>query len=289
MGIKTILAPLNGLASTSPALEFALRLARRFDAHVEACHVARDPREGVAFLGEGMTGSMIEEIMAIAEREGKERAARARAMFEETCARLEAPLLDPGTPPEAGFSASCVTVTGREEEHVARRGRLADLIVIDRPDQGEEASRSSTLEAALRETGRPVAVVPPETREALCRCVAIAWNGTIEAGRAIAAALPLLAGADRILVLSVGEEGKPGSAARDVVEYLAWHGIEAAAETLDAGPRSVGASLLDAATAAGADLLVMGAYTRSRLHRLIFGNVTGAVLKGAEIPVVMVH
>ncbi len=66
MGIKTILAPVNGLASTSPALEFALRLARRFEAHVEACHVALDPRDGIAFLGEGMTGAMIEEIMAIA-------------------------------------------------------------------------------------------------------------------------------------------------------------------------------------------------------------------------------
>ena len=289
MSIKTILAPVNGLASSSPALEFGLRLTRRLEAHLEVCHVALDPRDSVAFLGEGMTGAMIEEIMAITEREAKERGSRARTLFDETCTRFEVPVVEVGEAPSEGYSAAFVTMTGREEGHVALRGRLADLIIINRPAQGEDVSQSGTLEAALRETGRPVAVVPPQPPAELCRRVAIAWNGTVEAGRAIAAALSLLAGADRILVLSVGEEGKPGSAARDVVEYLAWHGIEAAAETLEASPRSVAGVLLEAAAAASTDLLVMGAYTRSRLHRLIFGGVTREVLEGAEIPVVMAH
>ena len=168
------------------------------------------------------------------------------------------------------------------------------------------STREETAQAAAEKFGVPnwftdhremlsmegldaVAVVPPRPPAELCRRVAIAWNGTVEAGRAIAAALSLLAGAARILVLSVGEEGKPGSAARDVVEYLAWHGIEAAAETLEASPRSVAGVLLEAASAASTDLLVMGAYTRSRLHRLIFGGVTREVLEGAEIPVLMAH
>ena len=289
MSIKTILVPVNGFDATSPALEFGLRLARRLDAHVEVYHVALDPRDNVAFLGEGMTGGLVEEIMTVTEREAKERSDRARALFEAACARADVPVLEPGGLSERGFSAACVTVTGREEEHVALRGRLVDLIVVNRPVHGDDVRPSTTLEAALRGTGRPVLVVPPESSAELGGCVAVAWNGSLEAGRAIVAALPLLSVATRVRVFSIGEEGKPGGAAQEVVEYLAWHGISAAAETLAASPRSVGSSLLGASAAAQANLLVMGAYTHSRLHRLIFGGVTREVLEGAEIPVLMAH
>jgi len=289
MSIKTILVPLNGLGSTSPALEVGLRVARRLEAHVEVLHVALDPRDSVAFLGEGMTGAMIEEIMTVTEREAKERGERARALFEEVRARHEAPLVEGAAGAKAGYSAAFVVTTGREEEQVAFRGRLADLIVVGRPLADEEAPPPTTLEAALRETGRLVLVVPPEPPAEFGSCAAIAWNGSVEAGRAIAAALPLLASADRVRVFSVGEDGLLGGAAEDVVRYLAWHGIEAAGETLEASPRSVGTSLLGASSAAGADFLVMGAYTRSRLRRLIFGGATREVLEGAEILVLMAH
>ena len=281
--------PVNGLASTSPALELGLKVARRTGAHVVACHVALDPRDSVAFLGEGMTGGMVEEIMTIAEAEAKERSSRALTLFEEVRERFDVPVVEPGAPPVDGCSSAYVTVTGREEEHIALRGRLADLIVINRPVQGGDGPPSAILEVVLRETGRPVLVAPPRTPAVFGRSVAIAWNGSLEAGRAIVACLPLLADANRVLVFSVGEEDKPGGAAQDVVDYLAWHGVAAAAETLAASPRSVGSSLLGASAAAGADLLVMGAYTQSRLHRLIFGGVTREVLKGAQIPVLMAH
>ncbi len=293
MSIKTILVPVNGVGETSPALEVGLGLARRLEAHLEVLHVALDPRDSVAFLGEGMTGAMIEEIMTVTEREAKERGARASALFEELCARHEVPIVEGGARPEAGYSAAYLATTGREEEQVALRGRLADLIVISRPVADDQGPPTTTLEAALRETGRLVLVVPPEPPPGppmeIGTCVAIAWNGSVEAGRAITAALPLIAAANRVLVYSVGEDGLPGGTAEEVVRYLAWHGVEAAGETLEASPRSVGTSLLGATVAAGADLLVMGAYTRSRVRRLIFGGVTREVLEGADIPLLMAH
>ncbi len=293
MSIKTILVPVNGVGETSPALEVGLGLARRLAAHLEVLHVALDPRDSVAFLGEGMTGAMIEEIMTVTEREATERGARASALFEELCARHQAPITQGDVRPGAGYSAAYLATTGREEEQVALRGRLADLIVVSRPVAHHQAPPPTTLEAALRETGRLVLVVPPEPPPGPPReigtCVAIAWNGSVEAGRAITAALPLIAGANRVLVYSVGEDGMPGGTAEEVVRYLAWHGVEAAGETLEASPRSVGASLLGATAAAGADLLVMGAYTRSRVRRLIFGGVTREVLEGADIPLLMAH
>lgn len=288
MSVRTILVPVTGLAGSSSALEAGLRLGRRLGAHVEAVHVALDPRESVAFLGEGMTGAMIEEIMAATEREAGQRGARARALFDELSRALEPPIVEAGAAVE-GFSAAYVSLTGREEEHIALSGRLADLIVLDQPAKGEEAPPPVTLQAALRETGRPVLVVPPGSGALGEQCAAIAWNGSIEAGRAIAAALPILAVAGRVEVFSIGEEGKWGGKIEDVLAYLAWHGVTASGQALDAGPRTVGISLLNAANSAGAELLVMGAYTHSRLHRLIFGGVTREVLSSAKIPVLMAH
>jgi nucleotide-binding universal stress UspA family protein len=284
-----ILVPVTGLAETSPALEVGLRLARRLGAHVEVCHVSLDPRESVAFLGEGMTGAMIEEIMALTEREAEQRSARARALFDKLSRELELPIIEPGAAATGAFSASYVTLTGWEEEHVALRGRLADLIVLDQPAEGEEAPPPVTLEAALRETARPVLVVPSGFQELGQGIAAIAWNGSVEASRAIAASLPVLSTAAGVVVFSIGEEGKWGGEVDDVVAYLAWHGASARGELLDAGPRSVGTSLLTAAEAAGADLLVMGAYTHSRLHRLICGGAPREVLSSTKVPVLMAH
>ena len=51
----------------------------------------------------------------------------------------------------------------------------------------------------------------------------------------------------------------------------------------------VGAALLQAARAAGADLLVMGGYGRSRLRELVLGGVTRHVLTHAQLPVLLAH
>jgi nucleotide-binding universal stress UspA family protein len=49
----------------------------------------------------------------------------------------------------------------------------------------------------------------------------------------------------------------------------------------------VGAGLLVAANEFGCDLLVMGAYSHSRLRQLILGGVTRHVLEHAKIPLLM--
>jgi nucleotide-binding universal stress UspA family protein len=267
----------------------ALALARPLEAHVEAFHVSVDPRDAVAFVGEGMTAAMIEQIMSAAEQESRQRSAQAQQRFEAACAAAGAPRL---VSPQAGvrFSAGFVLRSGREDELVAERGRLADLIVVPRPTDEGDGAPSLTLESCLRETGRPVLVVPPGVAaEQFGKRIAVGWNGSIEAGRAVAAGLPFLTTAERVVVLSVEEGTVFGATGADVVEYLAWHGIPASAEVLSSGPFGAGKALLAGITAAGSDMLVMGAYTRSHMRRLIFGGVTAEVLANTTIPVLMVH
>ncbi len=295
MTIKNILVPLSGAKRDSDAQEMVLRVAisaaLRHGAHVEALHVAADPRDAVVFVGEGMTSTMIEGIITAAEQEARERSTLVRELFARVTGDLNVPVSRPDAMP-CEFSATLTERIGREEEMVACRGRVSDMIVVARPSSDEEANAPLTLEAALRETGRPVVVVPPGTEGKFGGpiSVAIAWNGSVEASRAVAFALSYLAAAESVTVLSVDEGRATGPSGEELVTYLACHGIAATSRILkDAGGRGAGQALLAEVAAVGADMMVMGAYSRSRMRRLIFGGATSEVLNKTEIPILMVH
>ena len=95
--IKKILVPMGGVSERSRHLDAALGLARRFNAHVDALHAALDPRDSVAYLGDGMTGTMISQVMAAAEKESEERAAKAKKVFSDTCTELGVAVSDDPT------------------------------------------------------------------------------------------------------------------------------------------------------------------------------------------------
>lgn len=267
-------------------LPLAFSVARRFGAHLEVFHAGVDPREAIAFAGEGMTAAMIEQVMAAAEKEGNARGEIARALYERARGSSG-----------AGVSSSFVEKAGPEDELMAERGRLADLIVIRRPSVSDSgaAEISATVESCLRETGRPVLILPPDAASADFgrRCV-IAWNGSVEGGRAVKAAIPVLKTASEVLVLTadeaaIAEASGRNNAGADLCAYLELHGIRARAERLHTGRFGVGTSLISRAMAVEADLLIMGAYTRSHMRRLIFGGVTAEVLSKTTIPVLMTH
>ena len=71
--------------------------------------------------------------------------------------------------------------------------------------------------------------------------------------------------------------------------HLARNGVPAMARTLDPGSRGIGETVLEEARVFGADLLVKGAYTHSRLRQLIFGGATRHILTAAELPVLLAH
>lgn len=283
---KTILVPVGDADSATQALDTAFRLAADFAAHVTALHVRTDPTSAVPLMGEGMSGAMVEEMLTVAERQASERAAACRQVFDAACARHGIPL---ATAPCPGPSAEWLDHTGREEEEVARFGRLHDLVVMTRPVEGAESPSLLTLNAALMESGKPLLLAPPNPVASLGRHVAVAWNGSTEAGRAVACALPLLARAGSVTILSMAEDDRTVSApAGELAAFLAWHGITAQCKIVVAGSQA-GHALLDQCRAAGADLLVMGAYTHSRLRQLILGGVTRHVLGHAELPCLMSH
>ena len=285
---KVILVPVDGTEAARPAIEIAFLAARHFASHVVGFHVRADSKDAVPLLGEGMSGAMIEEIIDLAEQEANNRATAARQMFSDCCAAHDIPMDDVAPGPDR-VSAAWNETTGREDEAVARRGRLSDLIVAARPTTEAESPSSLTRNAAIFETGRPVLVAPPNTPADLARRIAIFWNGSAQAARAIAASVPFLTDntCETVTILSAEGEGASPSASSDLAAYLAWRGVAARTQGVTPEGRAVGEALL--AACADADLLVMGAYTHSRLRRLILGGVTKHVLAKATIPVLMGH
>lgn len=282
-GYKTILACLSD-AETAPAtLGLGLLIARQHDCHIEALHVRGDPAATVPLVGEGMSGAMVEEMLLMAERQETERAAVLHQQFDEACRLQKIDII--GQPP-AGLSAAWRDEMGREEEVIADIGRLSDMVVMARPLPDRDVPSVMSLNAALMESGRPLMLAPPTLPAGVGRSVAIFWNGSAEASRAVAASLPFLHRAERVAILSAREEN--AAAPGELASYLAWHGVHAGVHTFGAGSH-VGQALLDEAAAQGADLIVMGAYTHSRLRQLILGGVTRHVLHSANLPVLLSH
>jgi nucleotide-binding universal stress UspA family protein len=232
---------------------------------------------------------LIQQIMEATQRDASTRMIRARAAFDAW--RKGTGILLADTPDGDAPSVAWHEEMGPEDELVARRGRLSDLIVVPQPSGEGGVVPTVSFEAALLDTGRPVLAVPQKAG-ALARLdegpALIAWNGSIESSRAIWAALPFLSTARRVTILSVVEGGTAADAAQ-VRDYLGWHGVKAQMVVPAVKPAGVGAQILAEAEAQQAGLLVMGAYTRSRLRRMVFGGVTEHVLANAQLPVLMVH
>lgn len=176
---------------------------------------------------------------------------------------------------------------------VTELARYANLTVTGQaaPDAEEEFSGDDLIHELVLGSGRPVLVVPHAPLAAdFGHRIAIAWNGSREASRAVADAMPLLRHAERVAVLLAKSVERPGMA--DLIRgHLARNGIFADVQALEAGAsdHDAGAALLAEADAFEADLLVMGGYGRSRMRELVLGGATRHVLQHLPIPALMSH
>lgn len=289
MSIKKLLVPLDDEATGRVALLTAYQVAAGHDAHIEAYHVAADAKEAVPLLGEGMSGAMIEEMIDLADKDADERARSARQVFDEFCRDKNITVSELG-PSTTGVTASWNEAVGREDQLVAYRGRVADLIVVAKPPMDVERPVIVTLHSAVFESGKPVLLAPAKVCESLGKRVAIAWTGSAYAARAVTAAMPLLEKADKVVIYAVDTVNSPVRLpATDVSEQLSWHGVTTETHEMPGGTGTTGNAVLSQCQADDIDLLVMGAFTQSRMAQIVLGSVTRHVIQNTEIPVLMAH
>ena len=117
--------------------------------------------------------------------------------------------------------------------------------------------------------------------------ICLGWNGSAESASAVLAALPWLQRAQTIRILWSEEYQRRGPPVPDLEQYLAMHRLRADRAMFRPVNNVVGAGLLVGANEFDCDLLVMGAYSHSRLRQLILGGVTRYVLEHSNIPLLM--
>jgi nucleotide-binding universal stress UspA family protein len=275
--IKDIVVNLSVGAKRDVATDFAVSVAAAFEAHLAAVALVYEP-----VVPGSLFDSTIAGIVQAARAEAEQAAKAAAARFEDAVRRNglsgETRLLDSGL---AGAP-----------DLFARIARRFDLAIVAQAEPHATGPERSILEAALFESGRPILIVPyiQATPLKLDRVMAC-WDGSRNAARAIGDALPFLARAKTVEVLTVtGEGGKTGEVeGADIAHHLARHGLKVEVERQVAGDIDVASVILSRAADNGADLIVMGGYGHSRVREFVLGGATRGLLAAMTVPVLMSH
>jgi nucleotide-binding universal stress UspA family protein len=176
---------------------------------------------------------------------------------------------------------------GSAVPYLVQYARTADLVILGKA----ESNGRNIAHDVVFGGGVPVIVVPPVEHDGIGQRVAIAWNGSREAARAVKDALPILERAASVTILCVnqlaaGQNAQPGD---DLARALRSHGIDAAVDNVVRKGQSVGDAIVSRLSDIGADLLVMGAWGHSRLREFVLGGVTRRVLEQSPVPVLVSH
>jgi nucleotide-binding universal stress UspA family protein len=277
-GLKDILISLTekGKPNTSSALNYGLTLASACMAHVTA------QAASVLFeLPRSVTREVIIDIIATENR-------RLRNHAEMLAARAQQQA--------ASVGVACTINTPHVTYDVLREilvglARIHDLCVFDAAGSIVEIDRG-LIDSVLFESGRPILIVPPGRETFAAFRIIVAWDGSAQAARAVADALPLLKAAEVVEIVSVlGEKdisrSVPGA---ELAPHLLHHGVNVEVKSRSVIQNGdVAATLIDQAGISRADMIVMGGFVHSRLREWVMGGVTQSLLRKSPVPLFISH
>lgn len=282
MAIRSILVPSSEKLDLSANLEAARSIAQPLKAHIDVLRIAPSSSslKELSF-GPGFDASAAQAHLRSASR-------LAKREFEAWCDenRIGHRAVDHLL---GSTFARWIEIEAEVETAVAREGRLHDLIVISK-HAGSLSEFSRCFDAAVFSAGRPTFVAPKGTLEQPLRHVLIAWNGSLEAMHSVALSLDLIHQAERVSVLSLGTRESSESSAEDLASALRWHGVSADAVDANVEPQEQKPeALMGRAHDMEASLVIMGAFTHSRIRETLLGGFTEYLLSHAEMPVIFTH
>lgn len=283
--LARLLVPIWGEDMGENVLAHAAALAHRHKAHIVVAHCRARPEDMMPH-GIPLPAFVRDTILKQASQMADQEESSLRDRLHSFAMTLD--LHEADRPDGSRASVQFIEEFGRLPDIIKHNGRLADLIVVSKPDRDRNLGQNA-LKSGLFQTGRPVLMCPPgtEVETGFCGHVTVGWNGSIEASRAVALTLDLVGAAQKVTVLAAGA-GKPhGASPEDLLDYYRLRGITAGLVRFDA--RNPGLALLEKTAELGAGLLVMGAYGQSHERETLFGGNTQSVVDKAEIPVVLAH
>lgn len=271
--MTTILVHMDHDEQRTARLAAAVRLAVAHGAHLAAVYTLQPASLPASIVGRGASVAFLREMTESA----REHAASVRAEFDEAVRR-------------AGLAAAWREDDGDPLERLAVHSRYADLVVVSRA-RGvalEDDIAGHRLDHIAMYASCPALIVPEQGSRELTRAL-VAWKSCREAARALRDAVPFLRRAEQTTLLTIARTDSGHLPGADAAAHLARHGVRVEARADYGDDRDAGDVIERCARDLDADMVVMGAYGRSRLRELVLGGATRHVLTHARIPVLMSH
>ena len=286
--MKVIMIPVADRPECKLAMDAAFSLAERFSGSIVGCHLRPHRFEGKtenprSFLSFRRSDSLAHSMT---EKEIELKSTAARKLFLD---HVEEAGFKAVKHPSLGATraAQWVEMVGSLDRLFAIIGPTSDVCIVSRPRHTSKGPGSDFMLAALLETGKPAIVLPQTHVSSFGKRIVIAWNQSVEAARAVSAALPLLQEAEAVQIVSAGPESRVGPKSSALANYLKYWGVKAT-RTQTKG-RDPAAEIHEAYRKSGSDLIVMGAYSRGRFRERVFGGVTEDLLFRAGPPIFTLH
>ena len=275
--LRTILVGLSEAPEDNAAVRLGIDWAKRFDSLLVGVGVVNEPaiRGSVTHPREG---GYLSHLQSQWLHEAQRRVEGQLEAFAKQCA-------------EAQVACKLLEDVGVPWQEILREAQRYDLVMLSQAGEfeGEVASRS--LYEVLRACPRPLVVVPTATAISGQGEVLIAYDGSIQAARAlhmfVASGLNAL-GPVRVLAIHAGSKVEAAKIADRAAQYLDSHGIAATVCPLQSAvsPSDV---ICEQAAAQPTQLLVMGACGRSRLAEFFVGSVTTSLVERCPVPLFLYH
>lgn len=178
------------------------------------------------------------------------------------------------------------------DDLVPREARAADLIILGGAQDPADLFYSLHPDVVILRAGRPVLLVPAEISGLEARRVVVAWKDSRESRRAVRDALPFLTQAHDVVIVTICEHGNEAEARKsidDLAVYLQRHKVNVAAKACLHTTQPVAGELVRFAKNENSDLIVTGAYGRSRLGEWALGGVTHDLLWDSPLCCLLSH
>lgn len=274
MAVKTLLACLLNHETADAVLRCAVPLARTHDAHLVGLHTLE-----ALLVYPGIAIHVPDAAFAVFNDNQKQEAAAIEAIFRRHTDNEDFPSEWRLVRTELSSAA----------ERMVQCAHAADLVVMPKEDNTiERGDQFHAQERVIRESGRPVIIVPPEFEGPLVgQKTVLGWANTREASRAAHDVLTVMRHGSEISIVRVdgAQDELTNSSANEIAAMYDRHGLRAATVHQSKGNQDIAKVLLKTAFEQGADLLATGAFGHSRAYDFVIGAVSHSLLREAEMPV----
>ena len=276
MPIKNLLIAYGGSDSSDAALDCALFMRDKYDAHLTGLLT-----HNFAPINQNVSSWISDDLRKSIKKAQRQATEDIEIRFKSRIAKNSSP-----------EKIHWIAERGDGNATVAKYGRFYDLTILGRYDavKGEDQPELNPDTIAMV-SGRPVLLVPREFDvSAFDERAVLAWDGKRAAARALGDAMQILKTKSFVSIVTVDDGDAEASLPEiDVETALRRHGVNTETVKLAPKGKSVGYKILEYLDKSKPNLLVMGAYEHSKFRQSITGGVTSTVLKKAKVPVFISH